>query len=57
MLMHRFYGELLDEGSNQSPAEALRAAQLHVRSQPGFEHPYFWAPFAVYSPAIDRDGR
>jgi tetratricopeptide (TPR) repeat protein len=57
MLMHRFYAELLDEGSYQSPAEALRAAQLHVRSQPGFEHPYFWAPFAVYSPSIDRARR
>jgi len=53
LLTDRFYAELLG-GAGRSPAEALRMARLHVRSQPGFDHPYFWAPFAVYSTFFDE---
>jgi len=28
-------------------AAALRKAKLAVRSRPGWEHPFFWAPFVL----------
>jgi CHAT domain-containing protein len=46
-LMKAFYAELL-RGQGQSPAAALRAAQLTVASQARWSAPYFWAPFDFY---------
>ncbi len=45
LLMERFYFHLLQE--NQLPEVALRSAQQWLSSQPGWEHPYFWAGFVV----------
>jgi hypothetical protein len=43
-LFEIFYAKLV-EGC--SPARALQEAALYVRSQPGWEHPYYWAAFQV----------
>lgn len=45
VLMVRFYSRML-QGEKQSPAAALRAAQLAMRSETGWKAPYFWAGFA-----------
>jgi CHAT domain-containing protein len=44
LLMVDFYRRFLETG----PGEALRAAQLALRRQPRFRHPYYWAPFVLY---------
>ena len=33
--------------SGLSDAEALRSASLDIRGKPGYEHPFYWAPFIV----------
>jgi len=45
-LMSRFYALLLDEG--RSPADALRDAQLALRSQRRFSAPQAWAGFVLH---------
>lgn len=42
-----FYQKLLD--GRQTPVSALNAAQRELRRRPGFDHPYFWAPFCMFS--------
>lgn len=44
-LMAQFYQKLTQP--NLTKAEALRQAQLAVQKQPGFDHPYYWAPFVL----------
>lgn len=44
-LMDRFYRELLDRG--RPPAEALRAAQLHLRDETRWSAPYYWGGFVL----------
>jgi CHAT domain-containing protein len=44
-LMRVFYSNLL---SGESPAQSLRAASTAVRNIPGYQHPYYWASFAVF---------
>jgi CHAT domain-containing protein len=44
-LMARLYREMLRDG--RTPAASLRAAQLSLRSNPQWEHPYFWAAFIL----------
>jgi CHAT domain-containing protein/Flp pilus assembly protein TadD len=46
-LMGQFYEELIDR--NRSPAEALRAAQLHLLqdSDSTWQTPYYWAAFTL----------
>lgn len=44
-LMRRFYGAVLERGL--PPAAALRDAQASLRSEPGWEAPYFWAGFVL----------
>ncbi|NJO76392.1 MAG: CHAT domain-containing protein [Leptolyngbyaceae cyanobacterium RM1_406_9] len=46
-LMSQFYEELI--GRNRSPAEALRAAQLHLlqESDSTWQTPYYWAAFTL----------
>lgn len=44
-LMSRFYRGLLTDGL--TPAAALRRAQLEVRRESRWRHPYFWAPFVL----------
>jgi CHAT domain-containing protein len=43
--MQDFYRRLLVD--HMSPAAALRAAQLSLRQNPRWAHPYFWAGFVV----------
>jgi CHAT domain-containing protein len=45
-LMAAFYREVLR--GRQSPAAALRSAQLRMRRDGRWRSPYYWAPFAVY---------
>ena len=45
MLMETFYQRLK---AGDDKAEALRAAQLKVRSEKKFEHPYYWAGFVLF---------
>ncbi len=40
-IMTTFYSEM----RGTSPREAMRKAQIAVREDPRFEHPFFWAPF------------
>ncbi len=44
-LMKRFYKFMLQ--LNQSPAAALRAAQLEISRQPRWADPYYWAGFTL----------
>lgn len=44
-LMRQFYAEMLGKGMR--PAEALRAAQLHMWQQRRWRSPYFWAAFVL----------
>jgi CHAT domain-containing protein len=44
-LMRVFYSNLT---SGKTPAESLRAASAAVRSIPAYQHPYYWASFAVF---------
>jgi CHAT domain-containing protein len=38
----------VERGSrSESTAAALREAKLAVRHRPGWEHPFFWAPFVL----------
>ncbi|HEU4889255.1 MAG TPA: CHAT domain-containing protein, partial [Thermoanaerobaculia bacterium] len=47
-LMIAFHRRLRD---GDDPAEALRAAQLALMRKPGYEHPFYWAPFIVVEAA------
>jgi CHAT domain-containing protein len=44
-LMSRFYSRMIRDGL--PPASALRAAQIEMLKQPGWEAPYFWAAFVL----------
>jgi CHAT domain-containing protein len=44
-LMGRLYREMLRDG--RTPAASLRAAQLALRSDARWQHPYYWAAFIV----------
>ncbi len=44
-LMRVFYENLT---SGKTPAESLRAARAAIRSIPTYQHPYYWASFAVF---------
>ena len=44
-LIVRFYRELGQPGL--SKAQALQHAQQELLASPGFEHPFYWAPFLV----------
>src|SRR5205085_7778557 len=44
-LMDRFYKALR---TGKPKDEALRAAMLSVRGEPGHGHPYYWAAFQVF---------
>lgn len=46
LLMAEFYSELASN-PGLSKAEALRRAQVTVKQQPGFEHPFFWSAFVL----------
>jgi len=45
-LMKKFYEGMLREGKR--PAEALREAQQWMRTQKGWEAPYYWAGFVLH---------
>jgi len=44
-LMEKFYDNWKNKG--MSKPEALRQAQLALKAIPGYEHPYYWAPFVM----------
>jgi CHAT domain-containing protein len=44
-LMKRFYGAWK---AGEPAADALRAAQEHVRSRPDWSHPRYWAAWALW---------
>ncbi len=44
-LMVQFY-QAISQGT-ATKAEALRQAQLSLKQEPGFGHPYYWAPFVL----------
>ena len=46
-LMTHFYRALLRD--KRPPAAALRQAQLDMRRESRYRHPFFWAPFQVHS--------
>lgn len=46
-LVVEFYRQLRDE--SVSKADALKQAQLKIKSKPDYEHPYYWAPFLIIS--------
>lgn len=52
-LMRTFYKEL---GAGRSPGGALQAASQAIRATAGFEHPYYWAAFAVYQSNLGVSG-
>lgn len=46
-LMVEFYRQLRDseaQGTPVSKAEALKRAQMQIRKEPRYSHPYYWAP-------------
>jgi CHAT domain-containing protein len=43
--MSRFYQGLLQD--KLSPAQALRAAQNHLRTNTNWDSPYFWSGFVL----------
>jgi CHAT domain-containing protein len=45
VLMQEFYKEMLQQ--NKTPANALRAAQKKLWSNPEWRSPYFWAGFTA----------
>ncbi|MBI5883210.1 MAG: CHAT domain-containing protein [Elusimicrobia bacterium] len=45
LLTERFFLHVRD---GQTPHEALRSARTDIRRE-GFEHPYYWAPFVLFS--------
>jgi CHAT domain-containing protein len=53
-LMTAFFEEVTasgPRGCSLSYAEALRKARLHVRSQPRWSAPFYWAPFVLIGPS------
>jgi CHAT domain-containing protein/tetratricopeptide (TPR) repeat protein len=44
-LMGVFYDQMLQK--SQTPAAALRSAQLAIMKQPRWQHPYYWAGFVL----------
>ena len=50
-LMGAFFAGVNPAGSSPAaPADALRAARLAVRGKPGWESPFYWAPFVYVGP-------
>jgi len=45
LLIQRFYENWKIRGL--SKPEALREAQLYLKSQPQFNHPFYWAPYVI----------
>jgi CHAT domain-containing protein len=54
-LMERFYGEMLDRG--RPPAEALRLAQLSLRSERRWSSPYYWGGFVLQGDWLNKARR
>ncbi len=48
LTMRLFYEQLTDRNTLLDKALCLRKAMLTVRSTPGFEAPYHWAPFVLH---------
>lgn len=50
-LMGAFFAGVNPSGAAPAaPADALRAARLAVRGKPGWESPFYWAPFVYVGP-------
>ena len=50
-LMGRFYRRLM---SGEEVADALSEASAEVARMDGWRHPYYWAAFDVFTPAVGR---
>ncbi|MFP5285460.1 MAG: CHAT domain-containing protein, partial [Thermoanaerobaculia bacterium] len=50
-LMGRFHRELL---GGRPPAEALRAAQLHLRDETRWSAPYYWGGFVLQGDGLNN---
>jgi CHAT domain-containing protein/TPR repeat protein len=46
--MRLFYDKLIETDRTINKAQAVRQAMLAVRDTPGFDSPYYWAPFVLY---------
>ncbi|HET9229419.1 MAG TPA: CHAT domain-containing protein, partial [Thermoanaerobaculia bacterium] len=51
-LMDRFYRELLVHG--RPPSEALRLAQLSLRSEKQWRSPYYWGGFVLQGDGLNN---
>lgn len=52
-LIEKFFAELKTDQDRKDPfayARALQAARRHVRSQPRWQAPFYWAPFVLIGP-------
>ncbi|MEO0986677.1 MAG: CHAT domain-containing protein [Cyanobacteria bacterium J06639_14] len=47
VLMSLFYQALIDRSATVTRATALRQAQLQLMRRPGYQAPYFWAPYVM----------
>lgn len=46
LFIEQFYRHIMKTGA--SAARSVQVAQQSIRNTPGFQHPYYWAPFVVY---------
>ncbi len=56
-LVGEFFEEVSESLKATKPldyAQALQTARLRVRNHPRWSHPFFWAPFVLIGPAMDR---
>ena len=51
--VHEFYNALAEDGVGA--AEALRRAQTAIKAHARFDHPYFWAPLALWGNPLAGD--
>ena len=48
LVMQQFYDALAATSTMMDKARALQEAMLTVRATPGFDAPYYWAPFVLH---------
>ena len=54
-LISHFYDELGGDSGSRHAAAALRRAQLRLRSEPGMQEPFYWAPFVLHGASDPND--
>jgi len=56
-LVGEFFQQMAENSKTDQPvdyASALQTARRHVRNNPRWSHPFFWAPFVLIGPAVDE---